>query len=126
MLTVFLYLSARWLVAEVALFTEETGPLESLRRSWNLSRDLVLRTTGYLVLIAIATALVAGLFSALVDFGLFPLLPAVNQSWKTGIRYAVSELSSIITTPFYVIALVLYYFDLRVRKEKYDFEVVQG
>ena len=125
MLTVFLYLSARWLVAEVALLTEETGPLESLRRGWNLSRDLVLRTAGYLILISIATALVGGLFSALENFVLLPLIPAVDQSWKTGIGYAVSELSSIITTPFYVIAVVLYYFDLRVRKEKYDFGVVQ-
>ena len=125
MLIVFSYLSVRWLVAEVALMTEETGPLESLRRGWNLSRDLVLRTAGYLILISIATALVGGLFSALENFVLLPLIPAVDQSWKTGIAYAVSELSSIITTPFYVIAVVLYYFDLRVRKEKYDFGVVQ-
>ena len=126
MLAVFLYLAARWLVAEVALMTEETGPLESLRRSWNLSRDLVLRTAGYLILISIATALVGSLFSALVDFVLFPLVPAVDQSWKTGISSAVSTLTSIITTPFYVVAIVLYYYNLRVRKEKYDFEVAQG
>ena len=126
MLTVFFYLSARWLVAEVALMTEETGPLDSLRRSWNLSRDSVLRTAGYLILISIATALVGGLFSALVDFVLLPLVPAVDQSWKTGVSNAVSDLSSIITTPFYAVAVVLYYFDLRARKEKYEFGVEQG
>ena len=126
MLTVFCYLSARWLVAEVALMAEATGPLESLRRSWNLSRDYLLRTAGYLTLVVIVTGLVDGLFSALVDFVLLPLFPAVDQSWKTGISYAVSDLSSIITTPFYVIAVVLYYFDLRVRKEKYEFGVEQG
>lgn len=125
MLIVFFYLSVRWLVAEVALMTEETGPLESLRRSWNLSRDLVLRTAGYLILVFIVTALVGGLFSALVDFVLLPLVPAVDQSWKTGVSSAVSTLTSIITTPFYVIAIVLYYFDLRVRREKYEFEVAQ-
>ena len=126
MLTVFFYLSARWLVAEVALMTEATGPLDSLRRSWNLSRDSVLRTAGYLSLISIATALVGGLFSALVDFVLLPLIPALDQSWKTGVSNAVSDLSSIITTPFYAVAVVLYYFDLRVRKEKYEFGVEQG
>ena len=126
MLTVFFYLSARWLVAEVALMTEATGPLESLRRGWNLSRDFVLRTAGYLILIYIATALVGGLFSALVDFVLLPLVPAVDQSWKTGVSNAVSDLSSIITTPFYAVAVVLYYFDLRARKEKYEFGVEQG
>ncbi|MXY94316.1 MAG: hypothetical protein F4047_05465 [Caldilineaceae bacterium SB0670_bin_27] len=124
-LIVFSYLSVRWLIAEVALMTEETGPLESLRRGWNLSRDFVLRTYGYLILISIATVLVGGLFSALENFVLLPLFPAVDQSWKTGIGYAVSQLSSIITTPFYVIAIVLYYFDLRVRREKYSFGIVQ-
>ncbi len=124
-LTVFFYLSARWLVAEVELMTVGTGPLESLGRSWNLSRDFVLRTAGYLILLSIVTGVVGALIGALVDFALLPLIPGVDQSWKTGFSYAVSKLSSIITTPFYVAAIVLYYFDLRLRKEKYDFEVVQ-
>lgn len=125
MLIVFFYLSVRWLVAEVALMTEETGPLESLRRSWNLSRDLVLRTAGYLILVFIVTALVGGLFSALVDFVLLPLVPAADQSWKTGVSSAVSTLTFIITTPFYIVAIVLYYYDRRVQKEKYSFGVAQ-
>jgi len=124
-LTVFFYLSARWLVAEVELMTVGTGPLESLGRSWNLSRDFVLRTAAYLILLSIVTGVVGALIGALVDFALLPLIPVVDQSWKTGFSYAASKLSSIITTPFYVSAIVLYYFDLRLRKEKYDFEVVQ-
>ncbi|MCY4412953.1 MAG: hypothetical protein OXC27_21040 [Caldilineaceae bacterium] len=124
-LPVFLYLPARWLIAEVALMAEGTGPLQSLGRSWYLNRDLVLRAAGYLILLSIVTGLVAGLFSALVEYALLPLIPAVDQSWKTGFSFAASKLSSIITTPFYVSAIVLYYYDLRLRKEKYDFEVVQ-
>lgn len=124
-LTVFFYLSARWLVAEVELMTVGTGPLESLGRSWNLSRDFVLRTAAYLILLSIVTGVVGALIGALVDFALLPLIPGVDQSWKTGFSFAASKLSSIITTPFYVAAIVLYYFDLRLRKEKYDFEVVQ-
>ena len=65
---VLLYLSARWLVAEVALMADGTGPLESLRRSWNLSRDFVLRAAGYLILLSIVMGLVGGLVGALVDF----------------------------------------------------------
>ena len=122
---VLLYLSARWLVAEVALMAEGTGPLESLRRSWNLSRDFVLRTAGYLILLSIVMGLVGGLVGALVDFAVDALVPAVDQSWQIGLNSAVSNLLSIITRPFYISAIVLYYFDLRVRKERYDFEVVQ-
>ena len=122
---VLLYLSARWLFAEVALTAEGTGPLESLRRSWNLSRDFVLRTAGYLILLSIVMGLVGGLVGALVEFAVVALVPAVDQSWNSGSNYAVSNLLSIITTPFYVSAIVVYYFDLRVRKERYNFGVVQ-
>ena len=123
-LTVFFYLSTRWLLTEVALMADGTGPLESLRRSWNLSRDFVLRTAGYLILLSIGIGLV-GLVGALVEFAVVALVPSVDQSWKSGLNSAVSNLLSIITTPFYVSAIVLYYYDLRLRKEKYDFEVVQ-
>ena len=122
---VLLYLSARWLVAEVALMADGTGPLESLGRSWNLSRDYVLRTAGYLILLSIVMGLFGALIGALVNFAVDALAPAVDQSWKIGLNYAVWKLLSIITTPFYVSAIVLYYFDLRVRKERYDFGVVQ-
>ena len=120
-----LYLSARWLVAEVALMADGTGPLESLRRSWNLSWDYVLRAAGYLILLSIVMGLVGGLVGALVDFAVAALAPAVDHSWQSGSNYAVSNLLSIITTPFYVSAIVVYYFDLRVRKERYDFGAVQ-
>ena len=121
---VLLYLSARWLVAEVALMADGTGPLESLRRSWNLSRDYVLRAAGYLILLSIGMGLV-GLVGALVEFAVVALAPAVDQSWKSGLNSAVSNLLSIITRPFYISAIVLYYYDLRVRKERYDFGAVQ-
>ena len=122
---VLLYLSARWLFAEVALMAEGTGPLESLRRSWNLSRAFVLRTAGYLILLSIVMGLVGGLVEALVNFAVAAVVPAVDQSWNSGLNSAVSNLLSIITTPFYISAIVLYYYDLRVRKERYDFGVVQ-
>ena len=122
---VLLYLSARWLVAEVALMADGTGPLESLRRSWNLSRDYVLRTAGYLILLSIVMGLFGALIGALVNFAVDALAPALDQSWKSGFSSAVSTLLSIITTPFYISAIVLYYFDLRVRKERYNFGVVQ-
>ena len=105
---------------------EGTGPLDSLAPQ--LESEPGSRSAHRWLsnpCLSIVTALVGGLFSALVDFVLLPLVPAVDQSWKTGISDAVSRLTSTITTPFYVIAIVLYYYDLRVRREKYDFEIAQ-
>ena len=122
---ILFYLSARWRIAEVALMAEGTGPLQSLRRSWNLSRGYVLRTIGYLLLILFAMGLVGGVVGMAVDSAVDALFPAVDQARMFGLSFAFSKLMFIIAMPFYVTAVVLYYFDLRVRKEKYDFEVPQ-
>ena len=122
---VLFYLLVRWRVAEIALVAEGTGPLQSLRRSWNLSRGFVLRTFGYLLLIAIAMGLVGGVVGIAVNSAANALVPAVDQSRMFGFNFAFSKLMFIIAMPLYVTAVVLYYFDLRVRKEKYDFEVPQ-
>ena len=53
----------------------------------------------------------------------FPASGGMINQRKIGFNDAVSKLLSIITTPFYITAIVLYYFDLRVRKERYDFGV---
>ena len=116
----FIYLSSRWLVAQAALMVEETGPLDSLGRSWQLSQGFVMRTVGYTFLLAIAMGLVGGLTGQLIEFALVRLLPAIDTSSRLGLSSTITYLLSILTTPFYICAVVLYYFDLRVRKEKYD------
>ena len=120
----FIYLSSRWLVAQAALMVEGTGPLDSLGRSWQLSHGFVMRTVGYTLLLAIALGLVGGLTGQLIEFALVRLLPAFDTSSRLGLSSTITYLLSILTTPFYICAVVLYYFDLRLRKEKYDFEVV--
>ena len=120
-----IYLSSRWLVAQAALMVEGTGPLDSLGRSWHLSHGFVTRTVGYVILLSIIMGLVGGLTGQLMEFALVRLLPAIDQSSRLGLSSTISNLLSILTTPFYVTAVVLYYFDLRVRKEKYDFGIGQ-
>ena len=77
---VLFYLSTRWRFAEAALMTEGTGPLESLRRSWSLSRGFVLRTLGYLLLIVIVMGLVGGVIGAALNFAVDALAPTTDQS----------------------------------------------
>ena len=120
----FIYISSRWLVAQAALMVEGTGPLDSLGRSWQLSHGFVMRTVGYTLLLAIALGLVGSLTGQLIELALVRLLPAVDPSSRLGLNSTITYLLSILTTPFHIIAVVLYYFDLRLRKEKYDFEVV--
>lgn len=118
---VFIYMAARWLVSDVALMVEGTGPIESLRRSWDLSRSFVLRTVGYLLLLSVISGVIAGLLSLFFlffGFGLPILLPGLDQELLDGLNGSIGILASIFIVPFPTTAYVLYYFDLRVRKEK--------
>ena len=117
----FIYMAARWLISDVALMVEGTGPIESLSRSWDLSRNFVLRTVGYLLLLSVISGVIAGLLSVFLGFGLPALLPSLAQKLLDGLNSSIGILASIFIVPFYTTAYVLYYFDLRVRKEKYDF-----
>lgn len=118
---VLIYMVARWLISGVALMVEGTGPIESLSRSWDLSRNFVLRTVGYHLLLSVISGVIAGLLSGSLGFGLPALLPSLDQKLLYGLNSSIGILASIFIVPFYTTAYVLYYFDLRVRKEKYDF-----
>lgn len=114
---VFIYMAARWSMSDFALMVEGTGPIESLRRSWDLSRGFVLRTVGYLLLFSVISGLFTGLLSVFLAFGLPDLLPGLDQELLDGLNGAIGILALIFTVPFYTTAYVLYYFDLRVRKD---------
>ena len=114
---VFIYMAARWSMSDFALMVEGTGPIESLRRSWDLSRGFVLRTVGYLLLFSVISGLFTGLLSVFLGFGLPDLLPGLDQELLDGLNSGIGILASIFIAPFYTTAYVLYYFDLRVRKD---------
>ena len=117
---VFVYMGARWLLSGVAIMVEGAGPIESLRRSWDLSRNFVLRTVGYLLLLSVTSGLIAGLLSVFPGIGLPILLPSLDQELLGGLSSSIGILVSIFIVPLYTTAYVLYYFDLRTRKERYD------
>ncbi len=115
---VLIYMVARWLISGVALMVERTGPIESLSRSWDLSRNFVLRTVGYHLLLGVISGVIAGLVSVFLGFGLPTLLPSLDQELLYGVNSSIGILASIFIVPLYTTAYVLYYFDLRARKEK--------
>ncbi len=118
---VFIYMAARWLMSDVAIMAEGTGPIESLSRSWDLSRNFVLRTAGYLLFLSVISGVIAGLINVFLGFGLPILFSDLDRELQDGLYISIAILAPIFIMPFYTTAYVLYYFDLRVRKEKYDF-----
>src|SRR5205807_5938828 len=118
----FIWLGVSWSLAFPVLVAEGARGTDALRRSFRLVRGRWWPTFG-----ALALAFLFQLFLGLIVGIPLGLLTA---NWDSGSAAAivltavVSVLSSVITTPFMAAVLVLIYFDLRVRKEGFDLELL--
>lgn len=119
-ITPAVYFSARWLVATPALLAEDLGAMDALRRSWRLTSGRTWRAMGYVVLLYLITMMVIGLPVGLIQQLLTLLLGTSALTIATLVSSALSSLFSVLWTPLYICAVVLLYYDLRVRREGYD------
>ncbi len=108
-------IAVSWAVYMPAIMVEDLGASDSLRRSWNLVSGRRWPVFGTILLVTI----LAGIAGAIVSGILGALFPdsAAGQA-------LVSMLGSLVTTPFVAAATVVIYFDLRVRKEGFDLELL--
>ncbi len=115
------YFYVRLQPAVPALVIEDISPQEAIRRSAQLMRGSWWRTVGLLLLLYIITAIVAGGPAALIA-GIVSLFVKFDLVISQAVSGSVSILMGAIILPVQLVALTLYYFDLRVRKEGYDLE----
>lgn len=113
-------LGVRWgLMPQVAVL-EGLGGAAALRRSWRLTAGSYWRTVGVYLLFALVTGI-----ASLVVSSLF-VLPFSGTSHDT--QLALSTVAGVLTqvflSPVTIIGLVLYYYDLRIRTEAFDLEML--
>lgn len=118
---VFFFIS--WSVSPAALMTERLGPVAALSRSRQLVRGRFWPVFGAIILsyllYSVASQIVSTVASVVTVFGTlnsgaFSLIPSV----------LASVLVSILATPFLAAMVTIIYFDLRVRHEGYDLELM--
>ena len=116
---VFLY--GRWAVATPALMIEDLGAVEGLRRSWRLVKDRFWATFGTVLL----TLLIVGAVSTILNLLFIAPLFAGGSELLGGILTGFAAIiSSVFTLPLQAAILTILYFDLRVRKEGLDLELL--
>lgn len=116
-------LLARWVAAPTLVVAEKLGPVAALSRSWRLTRNNLWRTFGYLLLLVIFNFVVLGLPLAVLQTLLVFLLTTQWYLWLYGLLIGLSYLINVLWVPFLVLALTMFYFDLRVRNESLDLEL---
>jgi hypothetical protein len=126
LLVAVLYLYARLLVTTQAIVLEDQGPLAGIARSWQLVGGSFWRTLAIAVLMYILAYLIAGIPSMITSFALtFLSGNALDTLVRNQIIVAVvAQVGQILVLPLQLIIFTLLYYDLRIRKEGYDLELM--
>jgi hypothetical protein len=120
-----IYLMCRICVATPAALLEDIGPSDSIRRSFDLTRDFAGRAFMiYLLYFAMAWGVIA-----VFQFP-FIILIAINAKqaqllilW-TVLMQVGNFIGSVLVAPVSTIGFALFYYDLRVRKEAFDLQMM--
>lgn len=117
---IFLY--GAWSVSTQALLIEGAGPVRSLGRSFALVRGRWWPAAGVLIVAFVMAAVISGVLEA--------LLAAIGLSSHPSLVLATivvsvsGAIATIITRPFEAAVATVLYYDLRVRKEGFDLELL--
>jgi hypothetical protein len=120
-----IYLMCRICVATPAALLEDVGPSESIRRSFDLTRNFAGRAFMiYLLYFAMAWGI-----TAVFQFPFVVILAVSAKQMQLRVLLTVLMLvsnfiGSVLVAPVSTIGFALFYYDLRVRKEAFDLQMM--
>ncbi len=115
----------RWLLAPAVLMLEERRVIDSLRRSWRLSKGSFWRILGISLLTTIIAGFISGVISGVLDVIAQLLFPA-GMDVSFGALFSsllVQVIANTLTVAFTVAVISLLYIDIRMRREALDVEL---
>ncbi|HXA41538.1 MAG TPA: hypothetical protein VNV65_01360 [Candidatus Solibacter sp.] len=118
-----IWILVSWSVAVVVLLLEGARPIASLRRSRALVRGHWWRLFGILVVTYFLAAVISSGVGALAG-GIAALAPGLSADVRGAVLLLALALTSAMTQPVFPIVITLMYFDLRVRNEALDLDVL--
>jgi len=122
-----IYMACRLCVCIPAALLENLGPRDSLERSFGLTKDNAGRA--FLIFLLYVVVLYAALFLFDIPFGIAMQSavrdPAMLRVW-TALMQIGNFVATVLVTPIFTIATSIFYFDLRVRKEAFDLQLMMN
>jgi hypothetical protein len=118
-----IWLGVRLAPAVPVLLTERVGVGAALDRSWRLMTGNFWRVFACLALVLLMVYVLQWALLPLF-LGVAGLAPGLPADVRGDLAIVSITLAGQLMLPFYAIALVLVYFDLRVRKEAFDLELL--
>ena len=120
------WIAVGWVAVLPVMFIENSGIFAAMGRSWRLVQGRWWRTFFILALVYILTVVISVALGAFLYLGQVLLTLLVSPYLALAIYQGAVVLVSALINPIFLIAIVLIYFDLRVRKEALDlFQLAQ-
>lgn len=118
------WIAVKFMLVGPIVAIERQGALEAMQRSWNLVTGHWWRVFGTAVLLGLLIMVATYTVSLPLQFGVMGLMAlgkmGLGQALSQGVQTAVSMLLQ----PIWVSSIVLLYYDLRVRKEAFDLQLL--
>jgi len=121
-----LYVWLRLSLVAPAFIIDMKGILGSLSRSWDLQKGNLLKTLGVIAVVGIVISIIESIITA--PFTIPTILSAFKGTEPsrgfTVLYTIVSAIVSSIFAPINSIVIILLYYDMRIRKEGFDLELL--
>ena len=119
----FFYMAVRLSMTFPALVCEKAGPFAAIRRSWQLTRGNWWRVFGTL-LVVVLLMLVLSIALGLVLGGVLLSSESLGELAFAALATLVDVLIAAVTFPLWAAILTVMYYDLRVRNEGFDLQLL--
>jgi Membrane domain of glycerophosphoryl diester phosphodiesterase len=122
-----IYVGCRLITCVPAALLEDLGARESLERSFQLTKGSAGRA--FVIYVLYFVLLYAAIFLFMIPFGVAIAMSAKDPSMlrlSMGLLQVGQFLAGILVGPFLLIATSVFYYDLRVRKEAFDLQLMMN
>jgi len=117
-----IWLSVAWSVSYPALLSEDVRGTKALGRSFKLTRGRWWPTFGALVVMYLIVLVISGILGVLLGATL--VASTDSEAVAAVLTTIINTVSSLITLPLFAAVLTIIYYDLRVRKEGFDLQLL--
>lgn len=120
-----IYLACRLITCVPAALLEDLGARESLERSFALTKDSAWRA--FVIYFLYISMLYATLLLFAIPFGIIVVVAAKDPAMMrmaSALMQVGNFCAGVLVTPFFLIATSVFYYDLRVRKEAFDLQLM--
>jgi hypothetical protein len=119
-LAYFLFTYIRMCLGIQSVVLERLSPVAALRRSMRLTRGSFWRIVLFYIVIAVVSGILSDVLSLLTGL----VVSGAPIGTRAVIEVLASGVVQIFTSPFILILLTLVYYDIRIRREAFDIEML--